>query len=260
MKYSAVLWVLLCCASLCAQETAVDGADEKVKERHARMLELAKSYTFTAESKTQIQLRETPIFAWSTPERQALGGELFLWTLEGRPLATIGIWTYDDIKDSHELQSLCVEPLRATSQTGFSWRPSAGGLVFNKLDGAPPPGNSAIRRQAQMRALLRERFSAEMIKRENGQLEKLRLLPQPLYRYEPLPAGVEDGAMFAFAMGTDPEVFVLLEARKEANGSAWYYAFAPSTSVEVHGMLDARQVWDNNNQETNGTFVFIYNR
>ena len=47
-----------------------------------------------------------------------------------------------------------------------------------------------------------------------GEEQALRLLPKPLYRYERPdgPTSSSDGALFAFVLGTDPEVFLLLEA------------------------------------------------
>ena len=83
------------------QEEAVASA------RHKRMLNLACGYAFSEVlGGKEVKLRETPLFSWANPEVRAVGGELYLWTVEGRPFATIGIWTYDDVKDSHELQSL----------------------------------------------------------------------------------------------------------------------------------------------------------
>jgi len=223
------------------------------------MFQLAQAYSLSDKTGPAV-LRETPLFSWSTPERNAIGGELFLWTQKGRPLATIGIWTYDDIKDSRELQSLSADPLKATSMTKLWWQPSVGGLVFKKLDGDMISDSSPVRRQAQMRNLLREMFSAEMTKTDNQQIEKLRLLPQPLYKYDPLPANTLDGAMFAYAFGTDPEVFVLLEARNEKTEVFWYYAFAPSTSASVRGYLSAKEVWNSDDQLSKGTFRFILSR
>ena len=63
------------------------------------------------------------------------------------------------------------------------------------------------------------------------------LLPQPLYRYESTDPNILDGAVFAFvtSAGTDPEVFLVLEARKPAgNGEpAWEYALARCTDLNL---------------------------
>jgi hypothetical protein len=113
-----------------------------------------------------------------------------------------------------------------------------------------------------MRTFLRQKFSAQITKDGSSEVE-LRVLPQPLYRYETLPPNVLDGAMFGFALGTDPEVLVLLEARKSSSPGApdsWYYAFAPSTSVKALGRVDGVEVWNNLDQNIGNTFRMLINR
>lgn len=250
----SVLLGLCWLPAVVAQEKADSDA------RHQRMLALAKSYSIKGPV-GEVRLIETPLFSWATPERDAIGGELYMWTAGGRPLATIGIWTYDDVKDSHELQSLATDGLAASRENTVVWATRVGGLKFRKLDGVPAPDAASVRRKTQMRTILAQRFTAEMSARETSRITQLRLIPQPLYRYDPLPEGVLDGAIYSFALGTDPEVLVLLEARQEADGSnAWYYAFAPATSTKVRGFIDTKEVWDNADQESNGTFAFFYNR
>ncbi len=66
---------------------------------------------------------------------------------------------------------------------------------------------------------------------------ELRLLPQPLYRYSDPNAGVTDGALFGYVMGTDPELFAIVEARDEVDGLEWQWAFARFTHVGVTAKL-----------------------
>ena len=86
-----------------------------------------------------------------------------------------------------------------------------------------------------MRALAHE-FSART-RDHTGRQWELRLLPQPLYRYESTDPGVPDGAVFAFvtSAGTDPEVILVVEARKPAGGGepAWHYAAARFTDLDL---------------------------
>ena len=258
---SVALGLLLFCGLFAGTLQAQESAEVDVETRHRRMLELARSYTLKVGDEV-VSLREKPLFRWSTPERQAIGGELYLWTHQGRPIATIGIWTYDDIKDSHELQSLASEPLVAVSPLFPEWRPIATSLTFREVEGVPPPDKSPVRRQTQMRNILRQKFSGQMTKDNNSQVE-LRLLPQPLFRYETLPPNVLDGAMFGLAFGTDPEILVLLEARKATSPGAqdsWFYAFAPSTSAKVIGRVDAVEVWNNQDQNVGNTFRMMIDR
>jgi hypothetical protein len=73
---------------------------------------------------------------------------------------------------------------------------------------------------------------------------KLRLLPKPWHRYRNAGSGVEEGALFAFAIGTDPEVFLMIESRPNpAGGFRWEYALAPMTSFEVKVSWKGKEVW-----------------
>ncbi len=254
LRFAYFYLVLIIFGSLGAQEKQEQTAEEI---RHERMLKLAQSYELTGDSPAKIALRERPIFSWANPEVKSIGGELYLWTAGGQPVATIGIWTYDDVTDSFELQSLCTHSIDAQSKQAVPWRPRVGGLTFVKLEGVPTPDNAPARRQTQMRNVLRQKFTGEITKNDSGQIEKLRLLSQPIYRYDPMPANLIDGAIFAFAYGTDPEIFVLLEARKTDSGPQWYYAFAPATSRRARGYLDGQKLWDNDDQSANGTFLFV---
>jgi hypothetical protein len=85
-------------------------------------------------------------------------------------------------------------------------------------------------------------FSASMVE-FNGQRSELRLLPQPLLRYEPQHQPILDGALFAFSLGTDPEVLLLLEARGERDRAEWQFAFARFHFMDLKGFHKQREVW-----------------
>ena len=80
-----------------------------------------------------------------------------------------------------------------------------------------------------MRELTRD-FSASIGRKVYR--HELRLLTQPLYRYEHKEGQVLDGALFAFAEGTDPELLLLVEARQRKDQPAeWQYAPARMNMV-----------------------------
>ena len=95
-----------------------------------------------------------------------------------------------------------------------------------------------------MRDLAR-RFTSQ-VDRENSKWE-MRLLTQPIYRYEISDENspVVDGAIFAFVWtaGTDPEVLIAIEARKTDNGMRWYYAPARFTNREAWLQYHGKEVW-----------------
>jgi len=80
------------------------------------------------------------------------------------------------------------------------------------LPDAPPPADSAAQRQIQIKQLVRD-FTAHVNVR--GDRWELRLLPQPLYKYDGPDPDVLSGAVFTFVgFITDPEIILLLEARR----------------------------------------------
>lgn len=74
----------------------------------------------------------------------------------------------------------------------------------------------------------------------------LRLLPKPLYRYSCPVWKVLDGAVFAFVQGTNPEVLVVLEARRTTDkegGQAWYSGVARQTCYPARATYRNQPVW-----------------
>jgi hypothetical protein len=70
-------------------------------------------------------------------------------------------------------------------------------------------------------------------------------LTQPLYRFEDEKAGVLDGALFAFVVSNDPELFLLLEAVSDGKGgaAAWRFSLARMSSLPETVRLDDKEVW-----------------
>jgi hypothetical protein len=106
----------------------------------------------------------------------------------------------------------------------------------------PPAGEPAARLR-QFRALVK-RFSSYQIFNPGKQREELRLLAQPLYRYSDAERHIRDGALFAFALGTNPEALLFLEARDKSGKLSWYFGLARrGSSNEIHVLLDENEVW-----------------
>lgn len=119
---------------------------------------------------------------------------------------------------------------------------SKPGLTFTAFDKSPSPSNTARVRSAQMRRLARQ-FSASVNDDKFGR-QQLRLLSKPLYSYGKAGSQVLDGAIFAFAKGTNPEVLVLIEAVPKANGDyMWRYAPARMSGRECELKQKDQVVW-----------------
>jgi hypothetical protein len=81
-------------------------------------------------------------------------------------------------------------------------------------------------------------------KERDGIETELRLLPQPIHRYAAPKKGIINGGLFTLVHGTDPEIFLLIEARGENTASArWQYAATRMTSVQLKLRHRGQQVW-----------------
>jgi hypothetical protein len=194
-------------------------------------------------SNEKAKLIEDPIYSWDTPEGRSIGGALHLWTLNGRPVATIGLRAFKDIKDSHEYQSLHEGAVNVSSNSGESWNSKTPGISFQPLPNSDPPGEGKSLRLMQMQAIAQDRFMSIMM--ANNAKTHLKLRPEPIYRYQELPRDVLDGAMFAFAMDDDPECVLIFEARIIEKKPQWFYAFGSQTTRPVDCKLDNIRVWSN---------------
>jgi hypothetical protein len=192
----------------------------------------------------KLTLRSEPLLHWGNPARTGEDGGVFVWMLDGRPEVIGSVFTYrlpKVIRRKHEYHSLAAGPLTAEFRGQRVWAPKAAGVVFRPVPDAPEPAATARLRLSQMKVLARE-FSARMEDME-GQKSDLRLIAQPLIRYEPKDKEILDGALFAFAVGTDPEVILLLEARADKGHMVWQYAFARYHYVNLWASHKNEEVW-----------------
>lgn len=214
-------------------------AADQLRDAYA---EDAAKYVFRRADGQELKLVDKPIMRWSTDNDWS--GDVFAWTYHGRP-EVVGC-ILSGPRDAnrfvyHEFHSLATQPLASTDlATRRRWQPKEG-LALKPISGAPPPADEAKSRITQMRRLAR-RFTAKM--EADGEWE-LRLLTQPLLRYEAHESDVVDGALFGYVWttGTDLEVILLLECRKTSTGLAWFYAPLRFSTRSVWLDLDGTEVW-----------------
>jgi hypothetical protein len=114
-------------------------------------------------------------------------------------------------------------------------------MEMQPFPAAPPPADKAPRRLAQMKDLL-EKLSAHEVGRTANRYE-LRLLPKPLHRYQDDESKLVDGAIFAFAYGTNPELLAVIEAHRGEESATWQIGFARCGTAELHVSLDKKEIF-----------------
>jgi hypothetical protein len=85
-------------------------------------------------------------------------------------------------------------------------------------------------------------FAARQTDRKKVERE-MRLLSQPICRYATDGGDVIDGGVFAFVVGTDPEVVLLIEARKADGVVTWQFGLARMASIAVRVAYRGNEVW-----------------
>jgi hypothetical protein len=184
-----------------------------------------------------------PVLRWTNPVRGASDGCLFLWTSAGRPEAIASFYPSfggDGRGWDHEFQSLSRGQLVAERDGVACWTPEKSGIEFRPVPDAPLPAETAARRLSQMRTIA-GRFSAACIVREDK--SALRLMTTPVYRYGKANEDLLDGAILLFVQGTDPELLLLLEARREGEDRQWHYGLARMTMWGIDVSYQDRPLW-----------------
>jgi hypothetical protein len=62
-------------------------------------------------------------------------------------------------------------------------------------------------------------------------------------RYQSKNPDVLDGAIFAIVLGTDPELLLLIEARRDGHEHRWQYAVARMNDNSLAVYYQGRKVW-----------------
>lgn len=196
------------------------------------------------DAETATPARAVIALRWANNARGSEDGTTVVYVHAGRPIAVACLYPWEG-QIVQDLGSLSLQPIVARRDGNVIWRPQEPGLKFAEIPDAPTPERSATQRLRQMKALAAQ-FQSTMLGWKAGDTddrEELRLLSQPLYRYETGGGEVLDGAVFAFVMGTDPESVLLIEAAGKGDRAKWRYAFARRTSGELEGRYRGQTVW-----------------
>jgi hypothetical protein len=238
-------------AQVGAQEPAQPPKKEELSGNAAKAAEFAAAEAVrydirhADEGKKALKLLPKPVLRWSNSLRGEIHGSVYLWTKDGCPEATASIYQFFHKPQLNiELVSLSEVPLKAERNGRVRWSPEAG-LKFAALPGGPESAATADARQLQMRALARK-FAGYLAEpgEKDDKFTELRLMAAPLHRYEATDGSGREGAVFALVTTTDPEILLLVESRKGANGREWVWAAARMHFRPLQLKLADKVVWD----------------
>jgi len=118
------------------------GDDEPVPlaDSTQRVLELAKKYEFFASSdrKVAYTLRPKPLLSYSNPVRGDVYGNVFVWTLAGRPEVVAAVFDFrSEDKLDTELHLLSRAGSIGVRDGDLFWQPTSAGVQFRPVPEAP---------------------------------------------------------------------------------------------------------------------------
>lgn len=249
MTSATILAVVLLAQRPAAPALSPNSPRDEAAERLKFMKDSVTVYDFAREA-GPLALQAEPAFRLGKQgDNNVLEGAIFVWKdADGRPEAAAQVFLLRTEQKPegqwlHEFSSLSTGTFTASAEGVRRWWPESPGVAYQTVPGAPAPAASPAARLRQMRAIA-QAFKAEDDFGNRGTYETLRLLTTPVARYGKAGGTVEDGALFAFVEGTDPEVFLFLEVRKGAGGPEWQYGLAPMSCWPLKARYKDSLVWN----------------
>lgn len=220
--------------------------DPRIAAALAKTTEAATHYEFQlgGEHSQRLEFHHESLLRWSNPVIGVIYGNVFVWTHEGRPevIGSMLQWYSPHKHATHEFHSLSTGPIEGLHDGKTVWRTNAPGFQLVPIPNRPAVDASPLVRQRYMRSIARQLKITST--NQNGVTDDLRLLPQPLFRYGDAKSNVIDGALFSFVQGTDPEVILLIEARKGDSGTAeWQFAMTRMAAIKFVAEFKGNEVW-----------------
>lgn len=237
-----------------AQEPMTDQQKKDLLKSYYR--DFASRIHFALDEDRPLRLVEKPVMSWTGQEQAGTftSGDVFVWERGGRAeiIGCIGSLPGGGERRSvfQEFHTLATGPIQKTIlDVEGPWEPKTAGVEMKDVATKIKPAGADGLRLAQMRRVANE-FTAYMQPPGSPKEERLRLLPQPVYRFDSKQlkkanSQVVDGAVFAYVwtIGTDPELLLLVECHNDGDGLKWKYAPVRFTYRELRLEHKSKEVW-----------------
>lgn len=226
-----------------------DDAEMSEEEKSAKRMEFMEKaisrfhLRFPGDNEVIANVTEKPLLRWANPHSTARDGILTAFVAGGRPMGIVQMALNEGASVIHEFHLLCDRPFELRREETVMWAEKETPHEFLKLDDVEAPRDSKVQRISQMRKLAAEFEVIDNHGFRDKTRHSLRLLTQPVYRYEDEPRHIIDGAVFVFGLGNDPECVLLLEACKDGETSWWQYCLSPVTIYELEASRAGEIVW-----------------
>jgi hypothetical protein len=247
----SLLLTLFLMPVLAQDQPKADDADAKANEARLRkarvqfLTDAAKQFEIRVGTESvESKLTAEPVLVYTNPVSGTKLGVLALFTRNGRPDVMAQFSFSAPTAVFNEFHNLCDESLTMKRGSRIMWSPQETSTKWKPLDVGEKPAGTPQLRLVQMRRIAENFSVADNFGWDKKELNQLRLLPAPIHRYGKPDAEVVDGAVFVYALATDPEAVLMLECVKDKSGLSWRYAFGPMSIYALTAELDGKIVWE----------------
>jgi hypothetical protein len=244
----AIVFALAACAAARAEEPA--DAAAKNDRIEASALEQAQAVAKRLEVRLAdstdaggiVPSIERPLLLFGDDPRNHTRGILWGWG-SGRPIAVAELWRgrAENSPYAASLTLTGLDLIAMTSDGTPKWQPAKRQLEFSNLAAAPAVAAKENVRLRQIKEIARRFEAHEFWDPENSRFE-LRLLVQPVHRYNDGEAEIQDAQCLFSRTARIPSL--LIEAiGPTIEKSKWQYGLVRTSNAEVHAELDGMEVW-----------------
>lgn len=212
-------------------------------EAEARLNEMKRRVIELDVKSDDVDFVETPLLRYSDEARGVTDATVWRLGKSGRPLGIMVLEYYktSGVPWNYELTVTSDTIPEAIESPGWTWKPEGNTLPWKKLDAKPPAATKTLIAR-QVKQLVRDfRVKEEF----NNNKFELRLLPKSIASYTDEKAGVVAGEVFSYVHGTNAELLILVEARKQKDGSLnWMANYARLGAARFEVDFKEDRVWD----------------
>ena len=226
------------------------GSDPMLKEMLRRMQDTKVRVIDRNGNETVAALHPKPVFRYSDQPRFFYDATLWVWTVDGLPVAMQKIEVTDFEsgvqgkpkipKWVHCFTSLSTDIVKC-DWPDKSFEAKTPGVEYVPISKAPVPATTGNQRKLQIRQLSR-RFSAEA-RRNKSTVTAMRVMPRPIFEFSDS-SEMPIGAVFGLeANGTNPDMMLIIAADADADGTlVWKFGINRMTDTGAIIKLDETEV------------------
>lgn len=238
--------------AITAQEAAVTkeaAPDEEQLIQEQQLVEmrrLADTVQVTVgegKERREVELVEKPLYRFGDLKRSISDGTVWAWGTSGRPILMAEFHVNDQIKPSWGQWLVATSNVPVSTEIVGHGRWSTRETEFElfPVTDMEAPADSEAGRLRQMKRIARSVSASSEWKKQEFQL---RLLPTEVHRYKDDDQNLVDGAVFVFAVDSNPEAILFVEAHREAPGEAtWKYALARMSAASLSFERNGMEIW-----------------